>query len=279
MKEMPAGVGKKGFTLLEVAVVLAALALVTTAAIPYFIRQAELTAAQRTTKEVSSIQEASKWYYLNNKVWPASVRPLQSAGFLNPSWSLTNPWGNTYLISSAPTRLRVTTTVPNSIAGVLSRALPAVSSRGSGGNQIVSSSIPVPGQEASLTTVTNLAANAQSTANSAQSTANNASSRAKTAQSTAVTAQNTANFAQSMANSARTTANNAQNTANKALSFAQSSALPPYGSQVRVSPESAPPPRPDGSYRCPSGYVMIGLHEENSRGRIPRYLLCRRVRR
>ena len=74
MKEIPAGVDNKGFTLLEVAVVLAALALVTTAAVPYFIRQAELTAAQRTTKEVSSIQEASKWYYLNNKVWPASVR-------------------------------------------------------------------------------------------------------------------------------------------------------------------------------------------------------------
>lgn len=189
-----AGVGNRGFTLLEMAVVLAVLASIATAAIPYFIRQAEIAAANKTAKEISTIQEASKWYYVSNKAWPPSVDTLKSTGFLNPSWAGTNPWGNTYFISSIGTSLTVTTYVPDSVGGVLTRALPGVSSSTSGSNRSISSVIPVPGQEASLTEVTGLA-----------------------------------NTALSRANSAQSAANNAQNTADTALSKANQSALPPYG--------------------------------------------------
>lgn len=151
-----------GFTLLEMAIVLAALALVSTAAIPYYIRQAQTAAAQKTAKEVSTIQEAAKWYYVANKVWPASVGTLQTAGFLNPSWTATNPWGNAYSISSNGTSFTVTNTVPTEVAGVLSRALPGVSLLGG----TVTSVVPVPGQEASLTSVTNLASSAMTMAQS-----------------------------------------------------------------------------------------------------------------
>ncbi len=206
----------KGFTLLELAVVLAGIALMATVAIPYYIRQAEIAAANKTTREVSSIQEASKWYYLNNKVWPASVGTLQGAGFLNPSWFPANAWGNSYSVSSTAMSFTVTTSIPASVAGVLTRALPGVSVLGG----TVSSVIPVPGQEASLTSVTNLANTAQSTANSAQSAANSA-----------------------------------QSTANSALSTAQSSAVPPYGSIASIGPNTGI----SLIWDCPDGYVVKGI--------------------
>jgi len=172
MKKTRAGAAKdKGFTLLELAVALAGLAIITTAAIPYFIRQAEVAAAQRTTKEVSSIQEAAKWYRVQNGAWPASVATLQTAGYLNPSWPAQNPWGNAYSISSNSTSLTVTAILPDSMGGILSRALPGASSTTVGTNRTVNSVIPVPGQEASLTTVTNTANTAKSAADSALSMA------------------------------------------------------------------------------------------------------------
>jgi len=172
MRRTSVGTGNnKGFTLFEVAVALTAVALLTTAAIPYFIRQAETAAAQKTAKEISTIQEAAKWYYVNSKAWPASVGNLQASGFLNPAWSPVNPWGNGYSISTSGTGLTVTTYVPDNVGGILTRALPGVSSWSSGSFRGVNSTIPVPGQEASLTGVTNLANNAQNTANTALSMA------------------------------------------------------------------------------------------------------------
>jgi prepilin-type N-terminal cleavage/methylation domain-containing protein len=156
----------RGFTLLETAVVLAALSLIATGALPYFIRLAEIAAAQKTAKETATIQEAAKWYYVNYKAWPASVGTLQSAGFLNPAWPAINPWGSGYSISSSSTSLTVTTYVPDSVGGVLTRALPGVSSWLSGSLRGVNSTIPLPGQEASLTSVTDLANNALNMAQS-----------------------------------------------------------------------------------------------------------------
>lgn len=252
MRRIKAGAANnKGFTLIELSVALAGLAIITTAAIPYFIRQAEVAAAQRTTKEVSSIQEAAKWYRVQNSAWPTSVAALQTAGYLNPSWSAQNPWGNAYSISSNSTSLTVITTLPDSMGGVLSRALPGVSSTTVGTNRTINSVIPVPGQEASLTTVTNTANSAQSTANSAQSAANSAQSTANNAQSTASSAQSSASSASSLANSAQSTANSAQSTANSALSLGQSSAVPPYGPLVPMGAA-------DRYIACPSGYVMVG---------------------
>ncbi|MFQ5903643.1 MAG: competence type IV pilus major pilin ComGC [Candidatus Binatia bacterium] len=166
MKKIVAGLSdSRGFTLLELAIVLAGLAIVTTAAVPYFIREAEVTAAHRTSKEVASIQEAAKWYYISNNGWPASVGALQTAGYLNPSWPATNPWGSAYSISSNSTSLTVTTTLPDAVGGALSRGLPGVSYTTSGSNRTTSSVIPVPGQEASLTQVTNTANDALTKAN------------------------------------------------------------------------------------------------------------------
>lgn len=158
---------EKGFTLFELAVVLAALAIVATTAIPFFARRAEISAAQKTAKEVSTIQEAAKWHYISTKAWPVSIQTLKDAGFLNPAWSATNPWGSSYWISSIGASFTVTTTIPNSAAGVLLRALPGVSSWANGNDRTLNSTIPVPGQEASLTEVMNLANEALNRANQA----------------------------------------------------------------------------------------------------------------
>lgn len=147
----------KGFTLLELAVVLAVVLTITTAAIPFFIRGAETTAAQKTAKEISDIQTAARWYYLTNRAWPGSIQALQSAGFLDPSSPPTNPWGHGYSISSNSRSLTLATTVPGSIGGLLVRALPGPSSSVAGTNQTVSSVIPLPGQEASLSVARNTA--------------------------------------------------------------------------------------------------------------------------
>ena len=279
MKMIKTGAGNnKGFTLLELSVALAGLAIITTAAIPYFIRQAEVAAAQRTTKEVSSIQEAAKWYRVQNSAWPTSVATLQTAGYLNPSWSAQNPWGNAYAISANATSLTVTTILPDSMGGVLSRALPGVSWTTVGSNRTINSAIPVPGQEASLTGVTNLANNAQSTANSAQSSANSAQSTASSAQSaansaqsSASSAQTTANSAQGTANNALSTANSAQSTANSALSLAQGSAVPPYGTLVITWGGG------DDVWTCPAGYVVTGVGVSESSNF--RTIACQRISR
>jgi type II secretory pathway pseudopilin PulG len=154
----------KGFTLLELAIAMAGMVLLTTAAIPYFIRQAEISAAQRTVNEVSTLQEAAKWYYLSNLTWPRSVQALQSAGLLSPQWSGKNPWGNGYSIVSKGTTLAVATTVPSSTAGVLLRALPVAALSGSGAERTVVSATIAPGYEASVDEVRNTALTALSTA-------------------------------------------------------------------------------------------------------------------
>ncbi|MBI4526981.1 MAG: hypothetical protein HY695_24565 [Deltaproteobacteria bacterium] len=126
------------------------MAILTTAAIPYFIRQAETVAAQKVAEEVSTIQDAARLYYLTNGAWPDSIPMLKDAGFLSPFWPAVNPWGGSYSISSTPTILTVATILPGFVGGVLARALPGVSSSPAGNNLTVASTIPSPGQQASI---------------------------------------------------------------------------------------------------------------------------------
>lgn len=163
MKKMPTE-NKKGFTLFELAVVLAVLTAITTAAIPFFIRQAEITAAQKTVGEISIIQDAARWYYLTNRAWPGSVQILQNAAFPAQFFPRTNPWGNAYTLSPNPRSLAVVTTVPNGMGGLLARALPGVSASVSASGYTVSSVIPPPGQEASISVVRDMANEALRTA-------------------------------------------------------------------------------------------------------------------
>jgi hypothetical protein len=172
------------------------------------------------------------------------------------------------------------------MGGVLSRALPGVSWTIVGTNRTINSVIPVPGQEASLTGVTNLANSAQSaansaqssansaqsTANSAQSTASSAQSIANSAQSTASSAQSTANSAQSTANSAQSTANSALSTANSAMGLGQSSTVPPYGDLVIAGGQDVLL-----YWTCPPGYVAVGIGYNDSA--VNRSVMCQRVSR
>ncbi len=139
---------QKGFTLLELTVVLAVSTILVGAAMPTVAKRVQTAYAQKTAQEVGIIQDASKNYYIDNKAWPASVSVLRTANYLSSTWSGNNPWGNAYTVSQGPTpqTFKVSTTIPSELTGVATALLPSSSAVGG----TVTSEIPVPGEEPSL---------------------------------------------------------------------------------------------------------------------------------
>lgn len=155
MRRIAAGRGnarsrQDGFTLLELAIVLAVGMVITTVAIPYLIRKVEIDGALKTAKEMQSIQEASKWFFIDNRRWPTGIQQLKAQGFLPASISGNNIWGNGYAVGSNRRSLTVRTVIPDTVAGALVRSLPNVVTQPVGNLTRVLSTIPIPGQEASL---------------------------------------------------------------------------------------------------------------------------------
>lgn len=132
---------KKGFSLIELCIALGVLAILTSSITPVFIKKIQVKAGEKTALEMSVIQQAALSYYAANNAWPASIQVLQSAGYLNPSWSANNPWQNAYTISSNNSAFTVSTTVPQEWTSLVARDLPTSSISGT----IVGSSVPAPG--------------------------------------------------------------------------------------------------------------------------------------
>ena len=132
---------KKGFSLIELCIALGVLAILTSSITPVFIKRIQVKAGEKTALEMSVIQQAALSYYAANNAWPASIQALQSAGYLNPSWSANNPWQNAYTISSNNSAFTVSTTVPQEWTSLVARDLPTSSISGT----IVGSSVPAPG--------------------------------------------------------------------------------------------------------------------------------------
>ena len=142
---------RTGFTLIEVALVMAVIAVLTAAVAPVAIRTVETRFAERTAREVSQIQDAAKWYFVDTKAWPASVDVLKAGGYLNPNWSGVTPFGQAYSVSSTPTAFTVSVPVPAGLEGVLTQVVTVPSTIAAGANVVVTSTVPAPGREASLT--------------------------------------------------------------------------------------------------------------------------------
>ncbi|MBF0386645.1 MAG: tail fiber protein [Candidatus Omnitrophica bacterium] len=113
-----------GFTLLELAIVLAATALIAGAVVPSFIKSAFVDAARRAALEVSQVQEASRAYYVKKKAWPVDIAALKIEGYLDPAWSGINPFGKPYILEQSGEVMLVKTEVKNEVAGVLLGTLP-----------------------------------------------------------------------------------------------------------------------------------------------------------
>ena len=134
---------KKGFSLIELCIALGVLVILTSSITPVFIKRMQIKAGEKTALEMSTIEQAALSYYATNNVWPASIVALQSAGYLNPSWSASNPWQNAYTVSSNTSAFTVSTTVPQEWTSLVARDLPTSSVTG----LVVGSTVPVPGSQ------------------------------------------------------------------------------------------------------------------------------------
>ena len=132
---------KKGFSLIELCIALGLLVIFTSSITPVFIKRMQIKAGEKTALEMSVIEQAALSYYTANNAWPASIQALQTAGYLNPSWSANNPWQNAYAISSNTSAFTVSTTVPQEWTNLVARDLPTSSISGA----VVGSTVPAPG--------------------------------------------------------------------------------------------------------------------------------------
>ncbi|RJP30013.1 MAG: prepilin-type N-terminal cleavage/methylation domain-containing protein [Candidatus Omnitrophota bacterium] len=134
---------KKGFSLIELCIALGVLVILTSSITPVFIKRIQIKAGEKTALEMSTIEQAALAYYVTNNAWPASIVALQTAGYLNPSWSAINPWQNAYTISTTNSAFTVSTTVPQEWTSLVARDLPTSSIAG----LVVGSTVPAPGSE------------------------------------------------------------------------------------------------------------------------------------
>lgn len=135
---------KNGFSLIELCIVLAILAILAGSITPVFIKRIQVKAGEKTAVEMSVIQQAASAYFVANNAWPANLAALQNAGYLNPSWVTNNPWQNAYAISSTASSFTVSTTLPQEWTNLVARDLPTSSVSGNS----VSSTVPAPGSTA-----------------------------------------------------------------------------------------------------------------------------------
>jgi type II secretory pathway pseudopilin PulG len=134
---------KGGFSLIELCIALGVLVILTSSITPVFIKRIQIKAGEKTALEMSTIEQAALSYYATNNAWPASIQALQSAGYLNPSWSASNPWQGAYTVSSNNSAFTVSTTVPQEWTGLVARDLPTSSVAG----LVVGSTVPAPGSQ------------------------------------------------------------------------------------------------------------------------------------
>jgi len=139
---------KKGFSLIELCIVIGILAILTGSITPVFVKRIQIKAGEKTAQEIAIIQQAGLSYFATNAVWPANLATLKTAGYLNPSWTANNPWQNPYTISSSTSGFTVSTSVPQEWTVLVARDLPTSSVSGT----TITSSVPAPGilQEDSL---------------------------------------------------------------------------------------------------------------------------------
>ena len=132
---------KKGFSLLELLIVMGISTILIASIAPVFVKQVRIKAAANCAAEIKLIQDCALKYYVDSKEWPAAVSDMQNEGLLNPEWNGKNAFGNDYSLSSGNTTFTVTVDVPQDVQGlVLARASETDSAGGS-----VSSTVSAPG--------------------------------------------------------------------------------------------------------------------------------------
>lgn len=130
-----------GFSLVELTIALAVMAVLATATIPYMQTKMEQARADKTADEMRMWLEAGLAYYSANNAWPADANVLVVGGYMTTD-NLTNPWGGTYQLVPSGNSLQVSTTF-NRYPLVGKEKLPLSSVAGN----VVTASVVIPGTE------------------------------------------------------------------------------------------------------------------------------------
>lgn len=153
-------INNRGFSLLEIVIVIIIITILASAAIPVLSRAYLEKAGTKTALDISAIQDAARAYYINNNAWPGAAQghtalgDLAAENYLPSTWNAVNPFGivsnsalYSYNVSVLGPSLRVDTLVPTAAQAIIENLLPA---SGILPNNNVYSSVPVPGAMGSL---------------------------------------------------------------------------------------------------------------------------------
>jgi general secretion pathway protein G len=102
--------GSKGFTLIEVMVVIVILGILAALVVPRVMGRGDQARVQAARTDIASMKQALKLYYLDNQRYPSTEQGLQSlvtkptVGQIPPNWKSggyverlpNDPWGNPY---------------------------------------------------------------------------------------------------------------------------------------------------------------------------------------
>jgi general secretion pathway protein G len=102
--------GSKGFTLIEVMVVIVILGILAALVVPRVMGRGDQARVQAARTDIASMKQALKLYYLDNQRYPSTEQGLQSlvtkptVGQIPPNWKAggyverlpNDPWGNPY---------------------------------------------------------------------------------------------------------------------------------------------------------------------------------------
>ena len=103
---------QRAFSLIELSISMAIVAILASSIIPIAIRSFQIKAGEKVALEMIMIQDASRNYYLDHSSWPADISTLETQGYLNSKWIAVNPWQKPYQISTTNLGLSVSTDVP-----------------------------------------------------------------------------------------------------------------------------------------------------------------------
>ena len=144
---------QRGFTLMELMVVLAIMAAAAAAGVQYVQAKTVELRLQRTAETVRSIEEAGLQYYRATGGWPANLAALTAGNYL-PSPFPTSPFGTAYSVSVISGRMAVSVSADTAAnANVIASFLPLPTVSG----VTVQSEVVVPGSEAAHDALLDLA--------------------------------------------------------------------------------------------------------------------------
>lgn len=91
---------KKGFTLIEMLLVLVIMAVILLAIASYTQQRTDALRRDRTVMQIQQIENAALAYYISQSTWPTNIAQLQLAGFLPRQTTINNPYGNSYFMNA-----------------------------------------------------------------------------------------------------------------------------------------------------------------------------------